>query len=237
MKKPLPSQPFLHTTPAAALTTTVDRLVTLDLPDRPGHRFQISCPTSIDELLDHPATHEAFEADEYMPYWAELWPAALMLGEAIAGHDWPPATDVLEVGCGLGLSGIVALALGLKVTFSDYDATALEFARRNAIANGYGGFHTLLLDWRYPPQDRQFSLVLGADVIYEARNIQPLLGLLDRVLTNTGECWLADPDRPHRQEFYQAAQQRGWHIEAAAKTLERPGQTTVRGTVYRLRRL
>ena len=38
----------------------------------------------------------------------------------------------LEVGCGLGLPGIVALSMGLQVTFSDYDACALRFAADEA---------------------------------------------------------------------------------------------------------
>ena len=47
---------------------------------------------------------------------------------------------IVEVGCGLGLPGIAALACGLRVTFTDYDATALRFAADNARANGFEEF-------------------------------------------------------------------------------------------------
>ena len=75
-----------------------------------------------------------------MPYWADLWPASRMLAKAILHEPWTPGTEALEIGCGLGLPGIVALSMGLKVTFSDYDACALRFAADNARLNGCDEF-------------------------------------------------------------------------------------------------
>src|SRR6202158_3790574 len=116
-----------------------------------GHSFKIMRPADSDELLDHPSVRAAFAADEYMPYWTDLWPAARMLAKAILRETWPAGLEALEIGCGLGLPGIAALAKGLRVTFSDYDGTALRFAADNARANGFADFQTLQLDWRYPP--------------------------------------------------------------------------------------
>ena len=83
-----------------------------------------------------------------------------------------PATrwHALEVGCGLGLPGIVALSLGLHVTFSDYDATALRFAADNARLNGCGDFELLHMDWR---SSRRKAIDVSAsswpaDLIYDA---------------------------------------------------------------------
>src|SRR6202040_2961405 len=73
-------------------------------------------PSESDRLLDHPSVRSAFAADEYMPYWADLWPAARMLTKAILREKWTPGQRALEVGCGLGLPGIAALAMGLRVT-------------------------------------------------------------------------------------------------------------------------
>lgn len=227
--------PFLHTTPDEALTDTVEQLVVIPFKDAPTQRpFKVILPTSIDALLDHPATYEAFAQDEYMPYWAELWPSALMLGQAIAQQSWPANMQVLEVGCGLGLSGLVALALDMDVVFSDYDIAALDFAARNARLNGFDQFRTLPLDWRFPPVGLQVPLLLAADVIYEARNISPLIRLISVVLAPGGECWLSDPDRPHKQKFQAALTARGFEFTAMPMTLERPDQPTVRGTVYRI---
>src|SRR3954471_20543292 len=99
--------------------------------------FLIDHPAQSDHLIDHPAIRSAFAADEYMPYWADLWPAARMLAKAILRERWEPGRTALEVGCGLGLPGIAALSQGLHVLFSDYDATALRFAADNARLNGF----------------------------------------------------------------------------------------------------
>ncbi|MEM7064078.1 MAG: methyltransferase domain-containing protein [Cyanobacteria bacterium P01_B01_bin.77] len=228
------AQPFLHATPDEALVDTAEQIVVIPLRGGESHQFRLILPTSIDALLDHPATHAAFAQDEYMPYWAELWPSALMLGRLIAQQSWPSGIQVLEVGCGLGFAGLVALALGLDVVFSDYDVAALDFAAHNARLNGFHRFRTLPLDWRCPPDDLVVPLILAADVIYEARNIKPLIQLMAAVLKPGGECWLSDPDRPHSHEFQEALGAQGFKFEAIPMSLERPRQPTVQGTVYRI---
>lgn len=228
------SQPFLHTTPDEILQDTTEEVVSIPLGDDNLRQFRITLPSSIDSLLDHPATHAAFNQDEYMPYWAELWPSAIMLGQKLAQQSWPNNMRVLEIGCGLGVSGLVALALGMDVIFSDYDAAALEFATRNARVNGFERFQTLLLDWRHPPGHLTVPLVLAADVIYETRNIAPLLRLLKAVLSDAGECWLADPDRPQKKEFQIALREEGFAFEAMPTVLDRPHKPVVEGTVYRV---
>src|SRR5438270_11129964 len=126
------STPSLPETPLEAISDLVDENVIVE-----GRTFRISRPKDSDKLLDHPAVRSAFAADEYLPYWTELWPAARMLAKAIFHEPWMPAVEALEIGCGLGLPGIVALSRGLRVTLSDYDATALRFAAENARLNGF----------------------------------------------------------------------------------------------------
>src|SRR5215471_15310467 len=93
--------------------------------------FLIDHPAESDRLQNHPAVRAAFAAEQYVPYWADLWPAARMLAKAILHEPWTPGTHALEIGCGLGLGGIVALSMGLSVTFSDHDLCALRFADDN----------------------------------------------------------------------------------------------------------
>src|SRR5579871_3858789 len=138
-----PEPPPMPETPREAVADVVREHVLVEDRD-----FLIERPAASDRLLDHPAVREAFAADEYMPYWADLWPAARMLAKVILREPWPvpPTGDklhALEVGCGLGLAGVAALAAGLRVTFSDYDATALRFAADNARRNGFTAFDTL----------------------------------------------------------------------------------------------
>src|SRR5262249_25330125 len=133
--------------------------------------------------------------DEYMPYWADLWPASRMLAKAILHEPWKSGTDALEIGCGLGLPGIVALSMGLNVTFSDYDPCALRFAADNARLNGHDTFKTLQLDWRSPPDGLQSSVILASDLVYELRNVAPVVAFIKKVLAPGGVCLLTDQDR------------------------------------------
>src|SRR4029077_10348288 len=103
--------------------------------------------------------------------------------------------EALEIGCGLGLPGIAALSVGLKVTFSDYDATALRFAADNARANGLLVFQQRQIDWRQPPDDIRVTVVLASCLLYALRNVEPLVALIKKVLLPGGVCLLTDQDR------------------------------------------
>src|SRR5262249_36892631 len=154
-----------------------------------------------DRLLDDPAVLAANIKDDYMPYWADIWPASRMMAKALLRepierfqrrNDGPIVA--LELGCGLGLAGIAALKRGMYVIFSDYDLTALQFAERNARLNGYSNFQLLPLDWRAPPDRACVPLIIAADLTYELRNIDPLIALIKKLLLPEGVCFLTDPD-------------------------------------------
>jgi predicted nicotinamide N-methyase len=226
------SRPPMPETPYDALGPLVREPVIVE--DR---TFTILRPGQSDRLLDHPSVRAAFAADEYMPYWADLWPAARMLAKAIVKEEWPPGLRVLEVGCGLGLPGVVALARGARVTFSDYDATALRFAADNAALNGFDDYETLQMDWRYPPDGRQFPMILAADLIYELRNVAPLVALIKQLLTPEGECLLTDQDRVPSHVLRDTLTAEGLPFSTQVMRAGEPGGRRVKGTLYRIRRL
>jgi predicted nicotinamide N-methyase len=216
-------------TPPEALGSNIRDLVLIE-----GRTFVISRPDESDRLLDHPIVRSAFAADEYLPYWADLWPAARMLAKAIVREPWPPGQEALEVGCGLGLPGIAALAMGLRVTFSDYDATALRFAAENARANGFGTFGLLQLDWRYPPADLRVPVILASDLLYELRNVAPLVALIKRVLAPGGVCLLTDQDRVPSYTLRETLTTEGLQFTTQAIRAGEPGGRRVKGTLYRI---
>ena len=61
-----------------------------------GVRLELLRPASPEALIDE----EAFVDDEFLPYWAELWPAARALADALPDVR---GLRVVELGCGLGL--------------------------------------------------------------------------------------------------------------------------------------
>jgi predicted nicotinamide N-methyase len=224
-----PSRPPMPETPRDALGELVHEKVIVE--DR---TFLISRPGQSDRLLDHPSVRSAFVADEYMPYWADLWPAARMLAKALLRQPWPAGQRALEVGCGLGLPGVVALSAGLRVTFSDYDATALHFAAHNARANGFTDFDVLRMDWRYPPAGLRFPVILASDLIYEMRNVAPLVALIQTMLEPAGVCLLTDQDRVPSHVLRETLAAEGLPFTTQVVRAGEPGGRRLKGTLYRV---
>ncbi len=174
-------------------------------------------PATPDCFLDEPSVLEANRRDDYMPYWTYLWPASVPMARVLKTANWAPGTEVLELGSGIGLVGLAAKARGWQVTFSDYDETSLALCRVNAERNSLGAVETLRLDWRRPAE-RQFPVILGCEVIYEARSHEPLLTLLQAMLAPGGVCWIGDPGRSQAPRFYKLALDHGFQITTRDET-------------------
>jgi predicted nicotinamide N-methyase len=225
--------PRLHATPEAAVCDLVRETVRVE-----GRTFRLDRPAGLDKVFDHPAVRSAYAADEYIPYWTDLWAAGRMLAKVVLREPWErfvahPA--VLEIGCGLGLGGIAALARGLPVTFSDCDKTAVAFAAANARLNGFTDFATLPLDLRSPPAGPWFPVVIGSDLMYEQRLVEPLAHFLKVVLSPGGLALITDPDRTSARSFRWAAGQAGLTAEPSFIRAGEPGGDRVKGTLYRVR--
>ena len=100
-----------------------------------NHLVRVSRIKDIDKLFDRLLSKPAADVnvlDERMPYWADLWPSAIGLSKYI---DENPSLVhgkiVIEIGCGLGLPGIVAALNGAEVTMTDYLQEALDFSQNN----------------------------------------------------------------------------------------------------------
>jgi predicted nicotinamide N-methyase len=157
-------------------------------------------PAVPDAFLDDPQVVEAHERDEYMPYWAYLWPASLPLAEAVLRQPWPMGTRVVEVGAGIGVVGLAALAAGYDVTFTDYDPLAVELAMANAHRHGFTQARGAVVDWRSPPA-WQFPVILACELLYEDRNHEPLLALTRDWLMPGGVAWFGDGGRMRAERF------------------------------------
>jgi predicted nicotinamide N-methyase len=184
-------------------------------------------PRAADELIDE----REFEADERLPYWAELWPSA----RALARHllDDPPAeAAALELGCGVALPALALRRLGTDVLATDWYDDALRFARVNSERNGLGPLRTALLDWRHPPRGESYPLVVAADVLYEPRNAVLLAELLPRVIAPGGRALIADPGRVYLPEFRNLVYAAGWRTTEIDRREE--ARSTVR--IWELRR-
>lgn len=185
-----------------------------------GTAYRLWHPPDVDALIDV----AAFEADERIPYWAQVWESALVLAEDVSCVEGR-GRSCLELGCGLGLPSIVAARRGFAATASDYEEAALEGVRFNAARNGAAGLATLLLDWRRLPDDPpRYDLVVAADVLYEKHHATALAAVIARTLATGGEAWVADPGRARAVEFEPAARAAGLTVKR--KPARRPHGAT-----------
>jgi 2-polyprenyl-3-methyl-5-hydroxy-6-metoxy-1,4-benzoquinol methylase len=174
-----------------------------------GQPFEIWRPPDMESLIDI----GAFEADERIPYWADVWESAIVLAEDLADCDGRGLT-LLELGCGLGLPALVAARAGFTVTATDYEEPALEGVRFNAAKLGLSTIATRVLDWRQPPADLgRFDRVIAADVLYEAHHAEALAGVIARTLRPDGTAMVADPCRARAAGFEAACRARGLSVE------------------------
>ena len=187
-----------------------------------------SCGVRLTKIADLEALLEdvdpvTFADDERLPYWAELWPSSVALACYVAQDDDLAGRQVLELGCGLGLVGVVAAMHGAHVLCTDYEADALAFARYNARRNTCRAVDFRLVDWRRPALRRQYDLILASDVIYEARNFDPLVALLQRHLARGGRALFAEPGRTNAVPFFALLRQRGFVYRTEAVPVEWDG--------------
>lgn len=221
-----------HFTPADAVKERVRETVFVS-----GQTFRLDRPADTDHLFDHPAVRARYGADDYVPYWAELWPAARMLAKAVLAEQWvldgPEPLEALEIACGLGLPGIAALSRGLRVTFSDLDELAVHFAAANARLNGFRDFATAALDLRLPPP-RRFPVILGSDLMYDANMAEILANFLGTALATGGLALIADPDRDAAKPFRHFVWKAGLTTTPTFARAGVPGGERTKGTVYRV---
>ncbi len=154
--------------------------------------------------LERWVDREALLRDEAAepPYWAHLWTGALTLARYLEERVECRNLRVLDLGCGLGLTGIIAALKGGLVTFADKEPEALAFATANAQLNDCPLFEAELLDFTQDFLDQQFHLILGAEILYDRPTFPRLVSFLARHLSPNGRAVLADAKRTNTEDFY-----------------------------------
>ena len=104
-----------------------------------GGGAQVLRPRDAEALLDE----RAFEHEEFLPYWAELWPSGVALARRVAARALKGAR-VLELGCGLGLPSLAAALAGGRVLATDWSP------RRSSCCATTPSATTRTWSWRSP---------------------------------------------------------------------------------------
>ncbi|MEF2230494.1 MAG: methyltransferase domain-containing protein [Pseudodesulfovibrio sp.] len=193
-----------------------------NIPD-PGSRVVVEVAGRA-WLLDRAADMEALwdamdgadlDEDERLPYWAEVWPASVLLARHILrSADALRGRPCLDVGCGLGLTGMVAACAGAEVVAFDYEWPAVRFARHNATLNGAPQPLWLCMDWRQPAlRQGAFEFIWGGDVLYEKRFFDPLIRLFRHALAPGGRIWIGEPVRTVSRPVWDLVRGQGFSAE------------------------
>ena len=195
--------------------------VTTSSVDVDGEEFSLVHPKDAEALIDE----AAFNRDERLPYWADVWPASIALARRVRGLNGK-GHSLLELGCGVGLVAAAALRAGFDVTATDYYDEALTFARMNGLSNAGREPHTMLLDWRHLPMAiPAFDVVAASDVLYE-RTLGALVArTIAMTLAENGRALISDPGRVGSPAFFDALHDVGLkHIGAVVVNVSMHGR-------------
>jgi predicted nicotinamide N-methyase len=202
---------------------TVTMPVTID-----GQTLSLFTPASLDRFIDpDDLTHN-------FPLWAKLWEASGLLASYLCKLPPDPRKTMLEIGCGLGMVGIAAAKAGHRVTMTELNPDALNFARANALINGCPELPIQPLDWNAPQLPGSFDTIVGSETVYKNEDIDGLEALFDRYLNPGGTIILAEGVRRTGVAFWERLRHR-YEVQAQRQTL-RSDQGTQHMVLFRLRR-
>ncbi len=189
--------------------------VTLKIKNK---KFNFFLPKDITEFLNQDKPFHGF------PLWAKIWEGAVVLADYISRLKFNGEKTFLEIGAGIGIVGIVIGSFGHKVTISDYNEDALNFARANVCKNldNTDRVNVKFLDWRKPDINQKYDYIVGSDIIYREQDFDHLLRLFKIALKNNGEIILAESFRKSSLKFFEVLHEKHgkeYNIMAIRKVL------------------
>jgi len=157
----------------------------------------------VEALADHAA-----DGPLELPFWARVWPSSLLLAYFV--NSLPAnGAEMLEIGAGVGVTGLFAAKKGFNVTLSDLDENALLFARINILKNGLqDNARVAYVDFTRTELDRRFDYILGCEVLYREETYRPLIKFMLRHLAHAAhaEIIVALDYARRAKKFFQLAE-------------------------------
>ncbi len=157
-------------------------------------------PDKIDDLI------ERYTESGIMPYWGYVWPSSIALIKfLLKNKDLFNKKDVLDLGCGVGVSSLPIATSCKNITLVDYQVEALFFAKLNFLENliPLDNVQFINMDWNFFSLNKNFDLIIGADIIYEQSNFYGIKNILLNNLKKEGCLILTEPGRTVSINFLQ----------------------------------
>jgi predicted nicotinamide N-methyase len=153
------------------------------------------------------------------PYWAHLWSGALVLAAAVPRGR----ATAIELGCGLGLPGLVAARRGARVTFVDRVAAPLAFVQASAVASGLTAIDVVAADVTGGAVATRFELVLAAELLYDRALFAALAAAIAARLAPGGVALLADAGRIDTRQFFGELARLGLRVDMTEHRVREEG--------------
>jgi predicted nicotinamide N-methyase len=126
-----------------------------------------------------------------LPYWGKIWEASILLAAYLIAQPVVPGRQILEIGTGLGVSGLFAASCGHDVTLSDHKEEIIRFIRANTLLNNLGNVPVIGVDWTQPASNQLYDWIVGSEVVYHRSTYDSLVQFLQHSLKPNGTIFLA----------------------------------------------
>jgi len=154
------------------------------------------------------------------PFWIKIWEASIILADHMIALGLDKEKHVLEIGAGMGVTGLFLGAFGHQVTITDCEEEALQLLRLNIEHNNLNHVQVKKLEWNNPDLPGHYDIICGSELIYKETFIDPLIRLFRKYLRPGGTVFIAhDIRRMCVMKFIGTVPGR-FEIENVGKTLK-----------------
>ncbi len=146
-----------------------------------------------------------------LPYWAKIWPTSILLSYYLQRLPQNKNLNILELGSGVGVCGLVAAKCGFQVTMTDNIEDALLFAQINILKNNLEKKAQLArVDFTQDQLPNRFDLIFGSEVLYKESTYSPLIKfLLEHIKQeNNSEIIIAQNYKLQAEKFFKLAEEK-----------------------------
>lgn len=175
-------------------------------------------PSDPESVLDEETLLSDHGELDWQPYWAQAWDASVGMAQHLVNQDLKNK-KVLDLGCGIGMTSALLLAIGAEVVCGDNAPPSLLFAELNTWPWRERA-QVQLIDWHTTSLEESFDNIVGSDIVYERREVGPLDHFFRNHLKPDGKIILSDPSRPMTREFLTMFSKLGWSLEETTIDIE-----------------
>ncbi len=165
------------------------------------------------------------------PIFGMLWPSSIQLALKIIKRPIPTRSNMLEIGCGLGIASLVAQQMGLNITASDRHPLAGKFLTINSQLNNLPSIRFRHGQWGDVPKPNlndtnapllsgKYNHIIGSDVLYEPCSAKQVADFIQKFSEYDCTIWIVDPNRGYRNHLTRELKTHGFTLEECTRLTE-----------------